>query len=167
MKNLILIAGLVLSSTVFSSETKETVLSEVTSEVEVELNKDTVKCSQAGYSLPFLKILIPELGNLTIFDHRNFGEGAPCVAAGQCSFQFPGTPNTDPFGSNPDDIIDILKPTETIQIKVTHTRVEFVDDAKEKCTITLREDVLTNVRGVDFRHMRSQSIGQRQVEDCL
>lgn len=136
-----------------------------TTVVNVELNSETVKCSHADYQAPFLKILIPELANLTVFDHRNQNEGAPCVAAGPCmSFTLPGE---EPPPSNlPKDIIDASNPTEDVAISVKLNKVFHLDNVKQTCLVELVEHVEIPIRGKTFLHARSQSLGERNIADC-
>ena len=138
-------------------ESLEKVLSERVHHFNIELNATTVLCSQAGYSASFLKILIPQLADVTFLDHRNFGAEAPCVAAGECA----------PIGDRtPGEIIDLLKPTETVEVKVVATRVLTKDNQEKKCNVTLKEEIFTNVRGAPFYHIKSASLNQRNFEDC-
>jgi hypothetical protein len=55
-------------------------LSEKTVTLDVAINKWNLKFSRAGYSEPVVKVLIPELADVTLLDHRNFRENAPCLA---------------------------------------------------------------------------------------
>lgn len=141
-----------------AADVREQLVSDKTSEIIVELNNDTVICSQADYSASFLKILIPQLKDLTVFDHRNFGAGAPCVAAGMCA----------PFGqSGPLDILNAEKPKEKIKVNVVLKRIFSLNEEKQTCHVSLSEDVTTTVRGIKFFHKRSGSIGERLFSDCL
>ena len=55
-------------------------LSEKTVPLTVDISTTKVKLSKADYSFPVVKVLIPDLAGETILDHRNTGEGAPCMA---------------------------------------------------------------------------------------
>lgn len=154
----LIIIALTFMATVQAAEIREQIVSETSTEIEVKLNHDTVLCSQADYSASFLKILIPQLKDLTVFDHRNFGAGAPCVAAGMCA----------PFGqSGPLDILNEEKPTEKIKVNVVLTRVFNLNKEKQTCHVSLKEEVTTTVRGIKFFHNRNGSIGERLFDDCL
>ncbi len=142
-------------------ESKEKVVSKNVARVEIELSEATVLCSAADYGARFLKILIPALADLTIMDHQNTGAGAPCVAAGMCEFM-PGD-----GGFNTTDILDGSAPNETVDIEVTLTRVFNLDHEKKTCQVSLRENVLTEVRGIEFTHVRFATIGERAFSDCL
>ncbi|GAB4024862.1 MAG: hypothetical protein Fur0010_28070 [Bdellovibrio sp.] len=51
-----------------------------THEIEIVLNQSTVQCSTAAYGASFLKILIPQLSEMTVLDQRNFVANASCVS---------------------------------------------------------------------------------------
>ncbi len=135
--------------------TNEAVVHETTTSVEVDINHDTLICSRADYSLPMLKLLVPELAGLTLLNHQNTGAGAPCVSSGECD-----------EGNFPGDIIDPNKPTETIDIQVKAVRLENVDTDAKTCTTSLREDVTMVVRGRTFTHARWSNLGSRPFADC-
>jgi hypothetical protein len=123
-----------------------------TTTVKVELNKATVKCSAADYSSPMLKVLIPGLAELTVLNHRNTREGAPCVAAGPC------------FELGPDAILKGGAGSENVPVRVTLKKEVFKDG--DVCRVTLVENVLTEIRGVKFFHERRQDVAERSPEDC-
>jgi hypothetical protein len=131
-----------------------TVLSDRTSDVSVALGPTTVKCSAQGYSMPNLKVLVPALAGITLLDHRNAGEGAPCIAAGRCV-------------SGDEPLALLARPgqaVETIHVRVTlkkETRLEG-----EVCHVTLVENVVTAIRGVPFFHERRQDVADRVPADC-
>src|SRR4051812_31780390 len=54
------------------------IVSDRTTTVSTPLNALTVKCSAADYSGPMLKVLVPGLADITVLNHRNSREGAPC-----------------------------------------------------------------------------------------
>jgi len=135
----------------------ETLVHETTTSVELELTPETVLCSQADYSLPVLKVLIPELAHLTLLDHQNFGAGAPCVAAGACG----------PDGLAAEDVLDPDDLVDTVDIRVQAVRVDTVDAEQETCSTSLIERVHVDIRGLEFQHERSASLGSRPYSDCL
>ncbi|HEX4922832.1 MAG TPA: hypothetical protein VFV50_02065 [Bdellovibrionales bacterium] len=133
----------------------EKVIRLIRTNVPVALNKTTVKCSRADYAVPELKVLIPALAELTVMNHRNFQEGAPCVRAGECSAQL-----------SPQLILaqgegNIMAPTE---IKLVQ---QLRPDVKNQvCRVTLVETVRVMIRGVAFDHTRHAEAGDRVLEDC-
>ncbi len=134
----------------------ETTVHDTTTNVEVELNAQTVLCSSADYGALYLKILIPQLARLTLLDHQNLGAGAPCVAAGMC----------EP-GNEPSDIIDPNDPKDTVAINVKAIRVDEADADTQTCNTSLTEKVKVTIRGVDFFHERWATLGTRPYSDCV
>jgi uncharacterized protein (TIGR03382 family) len=134
----------------------ETVIHDTTTNVEIDLDASTVLCSAADYGALFLKILIPELANLTLLDHQNTGAGAPCVAAGSCA-----------PGNMPEDIINSSCPTETVAINVLALRADSTDSDTQTCETYLIEKVKVTIRGVDFFHQREALLGSRPFADCV
>ena len=127
-------------------------VSDKTTNVSVDLNSKTVKCSAQDYSMPMLKVLVPGLADLTLLNHRNSQEGAPCVAAGRCG-QF-----------KPSDILAAGEGTEQIPVRVVLRKLAEVDG--EGCRVTLIETVHTKIRGVAFFHERRHDLAERVADDC-
>lgn len=134
----------------------ETVVHDTTTEVEVKLDSSTVLCSAADYGATFLKILIPDLGTITLLDHQNTGAGAPCVASGPC----------EP-GNEPSDIIDANDLHETVSVNVKAIRGDESDADTQICTTYLTEKVKVTIRGKDFFHERFAQLGTRPYSDCV
>ena len=149
---LLMITGLVLAQGAMA-ETKTTVIQDTTRAMKVQLNQQTVLCSAADYGAMFLKILIPDLAEVTVLDHRNIGAGAPCVAAGMC--------RTD---NMPADILDVDRPSEVVPVRVVLTKTATLN--KDVCTIRLVETLEIPIRGKVFTHRRSINVGKRNAEDC-
>lgn len=127
-------------------------VSDKTSLVSVALNPRTVKCSAADYSMPMLKVLVPGLAELTLLNHRNTREGAPCVAAGECG-KF-----------RPEDILAAGEGTVSVPVRVILRKLAEVDG--EGCRVTLIETVHTKIRGIAFFHERRHELAERVAEDC-
>jgi len=152
-----LVLGLA-SSAGAAVETREELVHQTTTSVDLLLKPETVICSHADYSANFLKVLIPELASITLLDHQNRDAGAPCVAAGECA----------PFGDHaPSDILDDADTDETVDITVRETRVDEIDHDAQTCTTSLRERVDLTIRGVPFAHERFASLGSRPYGDCV
>jgi hypothetical protein len=122
------------------------------------LDESTVRCSSAGYSASFLKVLIPEVAQFTVFDHRNAGEAAPCIAAGECSSEL-----------NPENFLGTPRKEgrEEVQIRAVLTLDLQIDHDARTCEVSLREELTTEIRGVPFFHLRQGPISSRVYEDCL
>ncbi len=127
--------------------------------VRVELNEKSVLCSRADYSMPMLKVLIPELAEITLLDHQNTGAGAPCVTTGQIC---------DASGLvGPELILQGRDGVESIDVEVLAERVETVDHQQQKCQVGLRETVNTVIRGQSLTHERWADLGERSYADCV
>ena len=151
-----LVLGLA-SSAGAAVETREELVHQTTTSVDLVLTPETVICSHADYSANFLKVLIPQLASITLLDHQNTDAGAPCVAAGECA----------PFGDHaPSDILDEADTSETVDITVRAARIDEIDHEAQTCTTTLRERVDLEIRGVPFSHERWASLGSRPYGDC-
>jgi hypothetical protein len=130
-----------------------TIVSDRTTDVKVDLNAKTVKCSAADYSMPMLKVLVPGLADLTVLNHRNTREGAPCVAAGRCGEEL-----------GPDAILKSGEGVDSIPVHVVLKKVVAVEGAV--CHVTLVETVSTTIRGLPFFHERRQGVADRSASDC-
>jgi hypothetical protein len=128
------------------------VIRDETTDVAVDLNATTVKCSAADYSEPMLKILVPALADLTVLNHRNAREGAPCIAAGRCA------------DIGPEAVLKSGDGTETIPVRVVLKKVSQIDG--DVCHVALVETVTTEVRGIPFFHERRQGVADRAAADC-
>jgi hypothetical protein len=100
-----------------------------------------------------LKVLVPGLADLTILNHRNSREGAPCIAAGRCT-----------QGMGPGTILAGGEGSVTVPVRVQLKKIAQVDG--EVCHVTLVETVTTKIRGVPFFHERTQEVADRAAADC-
>jgi hypothetical protein len=133
-------------------ELEGTIVRDQTTDVNVDLNAKTVKCSAADYSGPMLKVLVPGLADLTVLNHRNTKEGAPCVAAGRCG------------AVGPQDILKGGDGVEKIPVRVVLKKVVSIEG--EVCHVSLVETVTTTIRGLPFFHERFQEVADRAAADC-
>ena len=130
-------------------------ISDVTTRMTVTLDDSTVLCSSADYSGTFLKVLIPQVADVTLFDHRNFSVNAPCIAAGPCTEVL-----------SPATILETDDVTEDIDLRVVLSSTAVPNVDLGTCTVTLTEQLFTTIRGVEFFHQRSGLISERQLADC-
>jgi hypothetical protein len=128
------------------------VVRDQTTLVNVDLNAKTVKCSAADYSAPMLKVLVPALADLTVLNHRNTREGAPCIAAGRCS------------EIKPEAILKSGEGSEEIPLRVVLKKTSEIDG--DVCHVALVETVTSVIRGVSFFHERRQEVAERAAADC-
>jgi hypothetical protein len=118
----------------------------------VEVNAKNLRWSQADYQFPVVKVLVPELAEATILDHRNTGEGAPCLASY--------------VALTPEDVIQNYPSVEKIPFEITLQKVATLDPIAKTCGIVLIEDIKGNIRGYEFIHSRRQTINFRNLADC-
>lgn len=117
----------------------------------VDISTARVKLSGADYSTPLVKVLVPLLADVTLLNHRNEGEGAPCLATTDTMF--------------PEDVIKNNPALENHKFVITLTKVAELDEQHD-CQVTLHEDIESNIRGFKFKHHRSIVVGTRHQDDC-
>lgn len=144
-----------LQATARAAKTKAelAVVSDRTTTVSTPINDKTVKCSAADYSGPMLKVLVPGLADLTVLNHRNTREGAPCVAAGRCGAQL-----------GPQSILKSGAGVDDVKIRVILRKETAIEG--QVCRVSLIETVATTIRGVEFHHERVQEVAERTAADC-
>jgi hypothetical protein len=143
-------------------ETKIYIIKDQTSPVTVELDTNTVRCSEVGYGLSNLKVSVPELKFLAHFDHSTPGDinPFPCITAGMCATPW------NPTGPTPATLIRADQPTEAIQVRIVLKETYLLDHTAQTCHRTLQEDVTTTIRGLDFYHHREARFGQFPYAAC-
>ena len=153
MKTYFISFAIVLAATnAFAELNKSRVISERTVAIDVDISTAKVRLSRAGYSTEVVKVLIPALADVTLLDHRNEGESAPCLA----------TNATD----NPADVVQNNPSVESIQMKITLTKFPTINSTTQLCDIILSESIETKIRGFSFDHFRSLVIASRSIDDC-
>lgn len=148
-----------------AEETIEIERSRLVHTLNVELNRQTVRCLEGDYGASSLKISIPEMRSRTVFPHTTRGEVQPCINAGACRFPFDDSP-TSP-GLDPGMILDDAKPTENIKLTVVLTEVLDINHPFKTCTRRLRETVNSTVRGLHFAHVDGADLGSLDFAVCL
>lgn len=133
-----------------------TVLSDVTSPIELLLNENTVFCSAIGYGVSFLKVSIPQLDQLAHFDHRVEEAGLPCAAVGACDEQM-----------GPDAVLQGNPGIELVTVRVVLTEVIRIDEATRTCSRQLLEHVSTTVRGHALEHHEQDTPSPMSFDDCV
>lgn len=154
MKLIILLTSLILSTTTQAQSLMEMIdLSEQVFTIPVDLSTTKVKVTTLGYGgVPTLKVLIPELAAITILDHRNEGEEAPCMATFE-AFTVEDVVQGDPATINSD-------------ITVTRKKMVTPIASQQICKVQLVETITTNIRGLNFIHSESQILPDRHIDDC-
>lgn len=144
--------ALVLGFVAISAHADEKLISVNTVTLPVDVSIAKVRKTNAGYGAQYLvKILVPELAAETIMNHRNEGEGAPCLATTDI------TNVSDLIGNNPG--------IEHPRFEIRLSKITYLRDNKT-CAVSLREDITTNVRGFNFFHTRTSPMPDRVAEDC-
>lgn len=147
MKFFILLTTLIINAA--QAETK--VLHKKTVVLPVNVSSAQLLLSNAGYGeIEILKIIVPELADVTFLNHRNPTAGGPCLAT---------------YDSvDPQDIIQNRPGIEKVAFKVTLTKDTY--ESGNKCIITMYESVEGKVRGHNFTHTVFQKMPERKIEDC-
>lgn len=129
-------------------------MSSKTVEVGVKVDPVNLKLSQADYSRPVVKILIPELADHTLLDHRNTNEGAPCMATYETEL--------------PSDVIANSSGIDQVQIQIETFKRATIYEKKtgQECYIEMLEVIKTKIRGKNFLHVESQVMPKRDLADC-
>lgn len=131
---------------------REVVLAERTVNLNVDISSAKLKLSRADYSSPVVKVLVPELADATILDHRNTGEGAPCMATYQAL--------------SPEEIIQNNPAVELVPMTITLKKILTPDRANGRCLVVLDERIEGKIRGFVFEHQRAIEVGARHLDDC-
>lgn len=164
MKTLLL--SLLLTAS-FNTMAGERVILKDSLKVKTEVSTKTVRCSILGYGVSELKINIEALDGWTIFDHTNVNFGdrfdQPCMTAGPCK-RFQG--DTDALSV--DSVVQNNPRKETIEIhrELIESRELTEEEGVKVCQRSLREELKTNVGGIDFFHIRSGAVETLRAEAC-
>ncbi len=151
MKNLFVILFAILSLNSIANAA-DVIISERDVVLNVDIKPGNVKLSRADYSEPVVKVLVPELADVTVLDHRNNGEGAPCLATYETNI--------------PDNVIQNQPATEKVKFKIVLTKQVNMDHEKLICHVTMNEQVTGSIRGFTFTHLRTIYVGERHANDC-
>lgn len=139
------------------------VISDYTYDLAIDLNDKTVQCLIGDYGASSLKVVIPDLKELTNLDHTSRGAAGPCVTAGFCN-QMHVFPPTDTRLSS---LITPSKPSENIKLRVVMSEVFFADIQGKRCGHFYREEVSTIIRGIPFNHVREIALAKVELADCM
>jgi hypothetical protein len=114
-----------------------------------------VRCSALGYGQPELKVDVPDLDWAAVFNHRQLGEGEPCMAAGVCGGT--NTPARVLAGGEGDVPAHLL---------VVHTEVGTITAGHSTCTRELVEELTMALRGLTFAHRKSTPLAPWTAAEC-
>ncbi len=130
----------------------EVVLSEKEVTLPVDISTSRLHLSRAGYSMAVVKVLIPELAEVTFLNHRNNSAGAPCMST------------YDTF--NPHDVIQNNPAVEQIKFTIKLIKYTQLDEENKVCLVTMSESISGKIRGFDFNHQLEVAMPNRHVDDC-
>lgn len=151
MKKIFLMAML-FSAVQVKAAPQEVIISEKEVILNVDISSKNLKWSRADYSEPVVKILVPELADVTILDHRNNGEGAPCMASYEAR--------------SPEEVIKNNPAIEQIPMRIVLKKILIKDLEKQTCEVFLKEDINAQIRWFDFVHTKQIHVGTRHIDDC-
>lgn len=134
------------------AQTEKVILSEKVVQLNVDISKTKLKLSQADYDSPVVKVLVPDLADVTILDHRNTNEGAPCMA----------TYDT----LSPEDVIQNNPSIEKIDFTITLAKHAIPNLQNKTCDVILSETINAKIRGFNFNHYKNVNVGTRHIDDC-
>ncbi|MCM2278411.1 MAG: hypothetical protein NDJ89_10085 [Oligoflexia bacterium] len=118
----------------------------------IDISTTRIKLSRADYMAPVVKVLVPELADVTLLDHRNTGEGAPCLATYEATA--------------PEEVIQGRPAIEEARFTVTLKKQAELEPRTSTCSIHLIEEIHGKIRGFAFEHSRTARIGSRHPDDC-
>lgn len=155
MKTLAAAAALILPSLVHA-ETLSKEVSRENVDIQVTINAASVRCSALGYGALELKVDVPDLDWSATFNHRQLGEGKPCMTAGVCS----STLSPEILRAKGEGDI----PT---QLLVVHTEEAYVDRTHGTCSRELVEVLSMELHGIRFTHQRRAPLANLTAAQCL
>jgi hypothetical protein len=142
----------------------ETVISDTTTEIELDLNTETVQCLVGDYGANSLKIVVPQIKHLAYLDHTSRGAPGPCINAGFCK----SSPDSTRLGQTTDyrlpALHDVNKPTEIVQLRVV--KKEVADISNGRCVRGYKEEVSATVRGTQFYHQAQIPLASLPLDQC-
>jgi len=147
-----------------AANAKETLISDRTTEIKLDLNTETVQCLVGDYGASSLKIVVPQIKHLAYLDHTSRGAPGPCINAGVCQ----STPDAQGLSQTTDYRLplfhDSSKPTETVQLRVVKSEVAEISNSQ--CVRGYKEVVTATVRGVSFYHAARIPLASLPLDQC-
>lgn len=153
---IVLLTVTLLAPALASAETLEREISRVSHNINVAVNAGSVRCSALGYGALELKVDVPDLDWAASFNHRQLGEGKPCMTAGVCGGDL--TP-AKLRAAGEGDVATVLE--------VVHREVAMIDRARGTCSRELVEEVELELHGISFHHRRSTPLLALTAAQCL
>lgn len=113
------------------------------------------KWTRLGYGALTHKVIIPQLAEYTLFNHRNDGEEGPCLRSDQK--RFPGLKPID---------AEVPDQNQYVPISIKILNKYSINREKKICKVQMVEDVRTVINGEEFYHSYTKDMGYRFIEDC-
>lgn len=130
----------------------EVLVSEKKVVIPVDISTAKLKFTNRGYGETYLvKVIVPELAEHTLLNHRNEGEDGPCL------FTYDSQNVADVVQSNP----------ETLDVEFTIKQSKSFWFNGEVCKVSLVETIDANIRGFNFMHLLEHDLPDRVKEDCI
>lgn len=131
----------------------EVVVSENKVVLPVDISTAKLKFTNLGYGETFMvKVIVPELANHTLLNHRNEGEDGPCLFT---------------YGARQvDQVVQGRPEVEDVEFTVTHKRSTGLN-FEGVCKVTLIEELRAQIRGFEFFHQLFHELPDRVEADCL
>lgn len=137
-------------------EVKENLIREVNATSLVLLNSETARCSDIGYGNLQLKVSVPDLAWMSIYNHANPGETQPCISAGRCR-----------SGFAPGNLIDPNRPYENVPLNIRVVEKLTINHDQKSCFRQVDEHVASEIRGIKFTHLRSGGESSMPYSICV
>ena len=154
MKALVAVFGLLLPS-LLHAETLEKEVYRSSESIVVAVNAKSVRCSALGYGSPELKVDVSDLDWAASFNHRQLGEGQPCMTAGLCGGEL-----------TPEKLRAAGEGDIPTQLLVVHKEVATIDRAHGTCSRVLVEEVTMKLHGIEFSHQRRADLASTTAAQC-
>lgn len=117
----------------------------------VDISSTRLLMSNAGYGDTYiLKVIIPELADITFLNHRNPTAGGPCMATYETT--------------DVDAVIQGNPSVENVTFDVKLDKEAWFDG--NVCQVSMTETVSGKIRGFNFQHTVFQEMPSRDKEDC-
>lgn len=142
---------ILLSPILANADFKETIISKKTVTLPVDLSTTKLKFTDLGYSVPLVKVIIPQMAEVTLLNHRNVGEDGPCLFTYD-TFQV-------------DDVLQDRPEVIDTEFNITLKKSFFISD--DVCKVTLTEEIEADIRGFLFQHSLSTAMPDRVAADCI
>ena len=110
----------------------------------------SIKWTKLGYGNITEKVIVHELANHSMFNHRNDGEEGPCLR----TYRLPGSEGIK-IDANTD-----------YEVNIQVSNLYRINREKKICQVFMVEDVELEIGNVKFVHQNRKDMGFRFIGDC-